>query len=418
MKKKILIILLFITILKVEAQSSTFSVVDSLFEKGRYQLALKELANMDASFSSNYKTATIYESIDNYKKTAEFLEKALEFQNDEQAKLKLAKAYQRLKKPNKSIKIYEEITSKDSLNLVLKYQLGKLYLITNNATKAKKLFKKLIKKDPTNAHYSYQLALAYAKGNDRDRMINSFIDTFEKDTTHLKAIAHLASSFQKLKEIDSTKLFVEKGLELDKNHINLNKLKINQLYREKKYKESIPLLLNLDTIDKKDTYSTSMLGRTYYNLDSLEKSKKYFKKLSILDRENYKAFTYLGHIAMKEKKYTGAQFYYRIATTRGKEKRDEEYFGLATMFYETKKPKDALINFEKAYKENTRNYRALYQLAKISDDYYKEKKIAYRHYIKYMDNFQDKDADMTNFIKRRIAEIKNDYFMRGEKLDR
>ncbi|QTE22160.1 tetratricopeptide repeat protein [Polaribacter cellanae] len=418
MNKKVILVLLFFTILKVEAQSSTFSVVDSLFEKGRYQLALKELTKIDASFTSNYKRAIIYKSIDNYKKTAEFLEKALEFQDDKRAKLKLAKAYQRLNKPSKSIKIYEKITIKDSLNLVLKYQLGKLYLITNNATKAVSLFKNLIKKDPSNAHYSYQLALAYAKRNDRDRMINSFIDTFEKDTTHLKAIAHLASSFQKLKDLDSTKLFVEKGLELDKNHINLNKLKINQLYREEKYKESIPLLLNLDTIDKKDTYSISMLGRTYYNLDSLEKAKKYFKKLSILDRKNYKAYTYLGHIAMKEKKYTGAQFYYRVATTRGKEKRDEEYFGLATMYYETKKPKEALVNFEKAYKENARNYRALFQLAKISDDYYKDKKIAYRHYIKYMNNFEGRDADMTNYIKRRITEIKKEYFIRGKKLDR
>ncbi|QTD38624.1 tetratricopeptide repeat protein [Polaribacter batillariae] len=417
MKKKILIACLFFTILKVQAQSSIFSAVDSLFEKGRYQLALKELAKIEASFISNYKTATIYESIDNYKKTAYFLEKALEFQDDEQAKLKLAKAYQRLKKPSKSIKIYKEITAKDSLNLVLKYQLGKLYLITNNATKAVKLFKDLVKKDSLNAHYSYQLALAYAKRNDTNRMINSFIDTFEKDTTHLKAIAHLASSFQKLNKIDSTKLFIEKGLKLDKNHIRLNKLKINQLYREEKYKESIPLLLNLDTIDKKDTYATSMLGRTYYNLDSLKIAKKYFKKVSFLDKENYKAYTYLGHIAMKENDYKNAQFFYRLSTFIGKKKRDEEYFGLATMYYETKQPKNALINFEKAYKENRKNYKALYQLAKISDDYYKDKKIAYRHYIKYMDHFQDKDTEITNFIKRRIAEIKKDYFLKGEKLD-
>ncbi len=41
-KKKILIVFVF-TILKVGAQTSTFSVADSLFEKGRYKLALKEL---------------------------------------------------------------------------------------------------------------------------------------------------------------------------------------------------------------------------------------------------------------------------------------------------------------------------------------------------------------------------------------
>ncbi|MGK0329924.1 MAG: uncharacterized membrane protein YciS (DUF1049 family), partial [Polaribacter sp.] len=41
MKKKILIVVLFV-IVKVGAQTSTFSVIDSLFAKGRYKLALKE----------------------------------------------------------------------------------------------------------------------------------------------------------------------------------------------------------------------------------------------------------------------------------------------------------------------------------------------------------------------------------------
>jgi hypothetical protein len=67
MKKKILIVLLF-TILKVGAQTSTFSTSDSLFAKGRYKLALKKLDEKQPSFLSNYKKAVIYESIDNYKK--------------------------------------------------------------------------------------------------------------------------------------------------------------------------------------------------------------------------------------------------------------------------------------------------------------------------------------------------------------
>ncbi|WP_439128102.1 hypothetical protein, partial [Polaribacter sp.] len=96
MKKKILIILLF-TVLKVGAQTPTFSAIDSLFENGRYQLALQQLnAIKTPTFLSNYKTAIIYESIDNYKKTIHFLENALTFKEDKKASLKLAKAYLRL----------------------------------------------------------------------------------------------------------------------------------------------------------------------------------------------------------------------------------------------------------------------------------------------------------------------------------
>jgi tetratricopeptide (TPR) repeat protein len=415
MKKKILIVLLF-TILKVGAQTSTFSTSDSLFAKGRYKLALKKLDEKQPSFLSNYKKAVIYESIDNYKKTAEFLEKAITFKDDENAKLKLAKNYRRLKKSKKAILIYEEILSKDSLNLVLQYQLGKLYLITRNAEKGATIFKYLIKMDATNANYSYHLGLAFALKGKRDPMINSFIDTFEKDTMHLKAITRLAKSFKKLKDIDSTQLFVDKGLVLAPNHFELNQLKINQLFKDKKYKETLPFLLNIDSLHKKDTYITNALGKVYYNLDSLDTSKKYFKKLSYIDSEDYKANTYLGHIAMKQKDYRAAMINYMVATYKGQEDRDEEYYGLASVYYETKKPKRAMKAFEQAFKENRRNYRALYQLAKISDDYYKEKKIAYRHYIKYIETFYDTDEDIAAFVRSRIKEIKKEYFLRGESL--
>lgn len=415
MKKKILIVLLF-TILKVEAQTSTFSVIDSLFAKGRYKLALQELDKQQPSFLSNYKKAVIYESIDNHKKTVEYLENALTFRDDKNAKLKLAKNYRRLKKTKEAIFIYEEILAKDSLNMILQYQVGKLYLITRKPEKAETIFKYLIHQDDTNANYSYHLGLAYALKGQRDPMINSFIDTYVKDTLHLKAIVRLAKSFKKLNDKDSTQLFIEKGLTLNKNHIDLNKLKINQLYRDKKFIESIPLLLNLDTIDKKDTYSTSMLGRSYYNLDSLVAAKKYFKKLSYMDPDDFKSQTYLGHIALKEKDFNTARMSYMMATFIGKEKRDEEYYGLGTVYFETKKLKQAINAFDEAYKENRSNYRALYQVAKLSDDYYKEKKIAYKHYIRYIERFYDTDEGISAFVKRRIKDIKKDYFLRGESL--
>ncbi|WP_439132072.1 tetratricopeptide repeat protein [Polaribacter sp.] len=415
MKKNILILLLLI-IVKVEAQTSTFAVADSLFAKGRYKLALKELHKSEPTFLSNYKTAVIYESIDNYKKAALFLEQAITFKNDEKAKLKLAKNYRALKQSKKAIPIYEEILAKDSLNLVLQYQLGKLYIINKKAIKAQKTFQYLISQDATNANYSYHLGLVYALQGKRDPMINSFITTYKKDTTHFKAITRLAKSFNALKDRDSTQIFVEKGLALNKNHVDLNKLKINQLYRDKNYKEAIPYLLHLDTIDKKDTYSTAMLGRMYFKLDSLDKAKTYFKKLTFKDREDFKANTYLGHIAMIEEDYRSAWMNYMIATSKGKQKRDEEYMGLGTMFLATNKPKQALRSFEEAFKENRRNYKALYQLAKTSDDYYKDKKIAYQHYITYIETFYDKDDVINAFVKRRIKDIKKDYFMKGETL--
>lgn len=233
MKKNILILLLLL-IAKVEAQTSTFVVSDSLFAKGRYKLTLAELELADASFLSNYKKAVIYESIDNYKKAAHYLEQALTFKEDEKASLKLAKNYRALSLSQKAIPIYDTLLEKDSLNLVLKYQLGKMYVINRKPKKAVETFTYLVKNDEENANYSYYLGLSYALNGQRDQMINSFITTYTKDTTHFRAISRLAKSFQKLNDKDSTQLFVDKGLALRKNDIELNRLKINQLYKDKK----------------------------------------------------------------------------------------------------------------------------------------------------------------------------------------
>ncbi len=119
---------------------------------------------------------------------------------------------------------------------------------------------------------------------------------------------------------------------------------------------------------------------------------------------------------MKEKDYKAAMINYMVATFKGQEDRDEEYYGLAMMYYETKKPKQAMKAFEQAFKENRGNYSALYQLAKISDDYYKEKKIAYKHYRKYIETFYDTDEDISAFVSSRIKEIKKQYFLLGVSL--
>jgi tetratricopeptide (TPR) repeat protein len=146
---------------------------------------------------------------------------------------------------------------------------------------------------------------------------------------HLKAITILAKSFKKLKDIDSTQVFVDKGLVLSPNHFELHQLKINQLFKDKKYAETLPFLLHIDSLHKKNTYITNALGKVYYHLDSLATSKKYFKKSSSMDSEDYKANTYLGHIAMKEKDYKAAMLNYTVATFKGQEDKDEEYYGLA-----------------------------------------------------------------------------------------
>ncbi|WP_072555486.1 tetratricopeptide repeat protein [Tenacibaculum todarodis] len=417
MKKKILVLFVLIFLTKVEAQTSAFATIDSLLQKGRYKIALQQLENMPESFVSNYKTASIFEAIDNNKEAVLYYEKALSFKDDYATKVKLGKAYQKLKKYKKAISVFEEITKNDSENLLVNYRIGRLYLLTNQPKKAKNIFQELIKKDAENANYSYQLGLAYAMLKKRNLKINSFLETYKKDDEHIKAIHQLATSFILLRDRDSANIFIERGLVVDANHIPLNKLKANKLYRDKRYLDGIRILEKLDSLKPNEKFTQKMLGRSWYKLKNFEEAKKYFNKAKKIDQSDYKSYTYLGQIALEEKDFKTAFFQFSMATFTGKDRRDEEYYGLGQVNLETKKIKEAIAMFKRAYQENRANYKALYQMATLSQEYYKDKKIAYKHFNNYVDKFEEKDSLLTNHAKEQLTIIKKYYFQKGEILD-
>ena len=417
MKKKILMIILVMGFLKVEAQTSAFKSIDSLVTIGRYQKALLQLKNMPESYQSTKRMATIYSSIDNYKEASKYYGKALLLNDDYIVKVALGKSYQKEKKLQKAITIFEEITATDSDNLLIKYKLGKLYLQTKQPAKAKNIFEELLKKDKNNANYHYQMAIVYALLKKRDLKINSFLATYKNDNEHIKAIHQLAVAYTLLRDKDSANIFIDRGLKVNTKHIALNKLKINNLYVSKQYLDAITLLEKIDSIEPNELYTKKMLGRSFFKLKDYPKARSNFKKALKIDRADFKSYTYLGDIDFAEKDYKSARFNYWFATYVGKEARDTEYYQLARTYKELGKPKEEMNAYRDAYAENYKNYRALFQLANTSENFYKDKKIGYKHYKDYLKRFETKDSLLTSQVKTRLKEIKKYYFLKGELLE-
>ncbi|MFY0629928.1 MAG: tetratricopeptide repeat protein [Flavobacteriaceae bacterium] len=415
--KKIILLVVLIHTFSLESQNQeTFESIDSLILRGRYKVALTKLNSFEDSFRKQNTIASIYYQLDKTKEAVKYYRKALDIKDDYKAKVQLGKSYQKLRIHSKTIDIYESILKTDPQNLLIKYQLGKLYLTKRRANVAIKTFEELCGIDKTNPNYAYQKGVAYAMKKDRNAMIDSFLEAYAIDSTHIKSIYQLANSYYKLKDKDSTSLFLEKGLQLEPYHINLNRLKVNETYRHKKYKVTLQLLEKLDTLTPGQLFVINMFGRTHYNLGNYEESKEYFDTSKSMDRTDFKILTYLGHIEMKLENYQRAMMNYSFATFLGKEKRDEEYYGMGHAHLKLKQPKRAIAMFDKAYKENRSNHKALYQLAKTSDDYFKDKKLVYKHYDQYVMQFEFMDKDLAAYAKRRMKEIKKDYFLRGEKI--
>jgi len=416
--KKIYILLVVCMSIKVGAQTSTFSHADSLLKIGRYRLAMDNLKKLDTLQDvSNFKIGSIYIAIDDFKNAIVYYKKSLGFRESYTVQLALAKAYYRVKKYKNAIGIYEFLLEKDTENLIIQYQLGKLFMASNRLQKASHTFKVLSKKDPKNPNYHYQLGLIAARKSDGNGMLDNFLRAYQSDHTHLKSVYQLAKTFALFKKRDSSRLFTDKGLLLDSLHVNLNKLKINELFRHKKYHKAIVKLQLLDALSPNDLYVKKMLGRSYFNIDSLDLAKLNFKKAKVLDTEDFKIWNYLGHIYKAKKDSRNAFYHYMSATSVGKKERSEAYYSLGMFYLEKKEFRSAIAMLKRALKENGKRYKVKYQLALTSDSFYKDKQIAYDLYDDYLMRFEEKDKAITAFVKNRMKEIKSSAFMKGEKVE-
>lgn len=418
MKKVLYIVTLVLSVLKTEAQSSVFTVVDSLLLKGNYQKALVLLDNTQPkTFAVLEKVASIYQSIGNENKALKYLNKALELENSETAKVKLAQLYLAMGLTSKAVETYEVLIKNDTSNLLVANSLGKLYLSQNQPKRAEKLFRFLQSKDPENPNFPYQIGESLEKQNKFNEMGQSYLNAYKLDTLHLKSIFELAKFFKALRFQDSTTLFINKGLQIDSNNINFNQLKANDLYFAKDFKNTLTYIKKLDSLNYISVSTYEMAGMCYYNLQEFDLAESYFKKAISLDPSDYTIYYRLATLYYDKKDYKMSKFFLFQSIGAAKPDLDRQYFLIGIIYKEENNLKEAIDSFEKSYQNNYSNYKALFELATTSDVYYEDKKIALKRFQQYISRFKRNDEKMTIYAENRIEEIKKHYFLKGEIVD-
>lgn len=418
MKRILSLLLLLIVVIKTEAQSSVFVVVDSLLVKGNYQKALTLLENaVPKTFLIFERSASIYQSIGSDTKALECLNKALEIGTNESIKVKLAQLFVSAGFSSKAVEVYETLIEKDTSNLLAANSLGKLYLSLNQAEKAEKIYRYLMKTDMVNPNYPYQLAESLEKQNNHLQMGQSYLDAYNLDTLHIKSIYGLAKFFKALKFKDSTSLFIDKGLKIDSNNINFNQLKANELYFLKDFNGALAYLKKLDSLNYRSVQTYEMFGMCYYNLKDFELAETYFRNALNLDPNDSQILYRLGSLYYDKKDNKMASLYLRRSISSAKPDLDQHYYLLGIISKEENNLKSAIDNFEKSYENNYKNHKALFELAVTSEVYFKDKKIALKHYQNYLDRLKSYDKIMAAYAEGRIKEIKKQFFIDGVIVD-
>lgn len=418
MKRKLLFAVICLTVLKTEAQSSVFNVVDSLLLQGKYQMALEMLEKENSKTQKVHeRIGDIYYQVGDVSKAIAHFEKGSALESTTTIQMKLAKAYNNVQRSKEAITIYENLVKEDSLNLLALNSLGNLYLAKTRPKSAEKVFRYLIKQDSLNPNYQYQLGRALNDKGRKFEMVDYFLKAYELDPKHTKSMYRLAKFYKAISKKDSTKLFIDKGLEIVPNDINFLQLKANFSYTDKQYQLAIEQLRKLEKSNYRTKNIYDMFGMSYLKMKKYDSAKIYFEKALKIDFSDPVITYRMAKLYHEQDSLKKATFYAMRSVMGLKPDFDREYYLLGILQKEQGQLRQAVTNFEKAYYNNTGNYKALYALATTSDAFYEGKKMAHKHYKSFLNRFASKDEDMTMFVKRRIQEIKEELFIEGETIE-
>lgn len=415
----VLFIILFL-IFKIEAQTSVLSIADSLYQYGNYKDALKELEKVKPpTYNILIKQASIYQKTNNYSKAIDLYTRALQKKESLKIKRELGNSYLAQGNANKTIDIYEEILEKDTTNLLLKFDLAKLYTKEYRKNDAIPLLEALIKADSLNPGYYYELGKIYKNKGALGFMKsgNYFLDTYRRDSTHLKSIYELSKFYEQLKFKDSTTIFIDKGLRINPKSINFNQLKAKEAYGNKDYQTTLIYLKILEELQFKTIFTYKLFGLTYMKLEDYDNAEKYFKKALKKNYSDASLHYNMGILKKLQGDLKAAEMNFMISIMNLKPDVYKQYYEIGLINLEQNKLQKSVANFKKSYENNSNNYYALFQLALASDDFYKDKTIALKHFENYIKRFDSKDKDMTAYATKRLREMKKEFFMEGVKIE-
>lgn len=404
----------------VNAQISDIHKADSILQTGDYHKALLLLeAIPNPSVEVLEKIATTYQRTGNNTKAITFFTRAYDMLPMNKFKEEIGNCYEFLGNYDKAISLYEEVLKVNPDNLLLKYRLAKLLMGEWQVERSITLLKELSEKDTLNPNYHYQLGVAYEKLGAEGFLKSgtSFLKAYKIDSSHVKSVYNLAKFFEQLKFKDSTLLFIDRGLKINPNSINFNQLKAKHSFFNEELDTALVYLKKLEDLNFKTKFTYKLYGLVYLNKEDYAKAEEAFKKAQKIDFKDPDVAFNLGLVYEGMKNYKLAELHFMMSIMHQKPDVDNNYLKLGLVQLEQNSPKKALISFEKGLENNSRNHNLLFQLALTSDSYYKDKRIALKHYENYIRRFEDKDEKTTAFVKQRIREIKKELFMDGESVD-
>ncbi|GAA5222053.1 tetratricopeptide repeat protein [Membranihabitans marinus] len=263
--------------------------------------------------------------------------------------------------------------------------LAQVYIFNKEYDRALSILQPLTMRDSTNSYFHKVIGKVYMANQDFISAIDAFGKANRCDSNDIETIQLLAQSHFSLKEY-----FV--GLEIIKKAVvlipNSKKLLSIQLFAEVKtteYGQALQTADRLIALGDSSHINQKLYGIALYKTEQIESSVKIFEKLIRAGRGDEGIHYYLSEGYRKLGRIDDQLLHLDTAIyTYGIGPMVDQYYQLLGDAHEAKgKIKLALDDYKRAYHLKA-DYLYIYQIARLSDLYYRDKRIAFDHYQRYL----------------------------------
>ena len=295
----------------------------------------------------------------------------------------LAQCYQAIGNYPAARKQRFEILNLDTFHLSSVLSLAQIYEREQNWPKSIKYHKRLLELDSTSAVYHYMYAHQLLKTKE---ILPAIIHSSMAYRISPDDVAIILLQAKMMIGIDSLVIadtILAKAISVYPENLALLKEIARVKYKQDLHSEVIEILDRAKKLVDLDDAYQKMLGFSYYEVDSFDLCISALSRLlDEIDEEH--VHHYLARAFAQKEDFESADFHNKRAMKAGtSDKMDNYYLEKARLNEEEGKKREALDLYKKGY-AHLDDARILLQLARLSDEYYKDKSIALRYYKKYL----------------------------------
>ncbi len=364
-------------IVKVEAQSSTLAIADSLYNLGNYSNAIRA-----------------------YQKV---------IPKNQYVLLQIAKSHKAKGTLNQAIKYYEEIIKKHPITPTTQLEYAKLLTTTRKFKRADSIYSRLVLEYPKNPNFQYKLGIVKQQLRDTTAILY-FKEAFALDNTHQKSCFEITKYYLKKRNYDKVVETANLGLKsYPENAELIGVLGQNFLLREDYY-TALPYFEKLISLNQENEYIYSKLGLCYYQTHAFQKAIIHLEKVLAYNTKVPERYTMLAYAYQKLEKFDKALENYKIALELKDLPIENELMSIALAYRFQENWNKAIEYVQLAIKENPNDDRAHYQMAMFADAHYKDPEIKLKYYHNYLTKFgqNKRNKYFVSIIEKRIVQLEKE----------